>query len=241
MRKIIDGYVDLSRLCLKELFDLSDVEVITDFYCNNNDLTSLKGSPHTVGGDFDCNSNDLTSLKGSPHTVGGDFDCCCNKLTSIEGLPKTINHNLVLDISLKKSFNEEYIRRRCKIGGQVYFVDFQQLEPDEDPGEGYGEGETPKELNHVNLSNLKLTKLPNLYDEEVTGNFDCSNNFLTNLIGSPKTIQHSFLCDENNLTSLEGIPSFIGGGFFIDKELKDKFPEEYIRSLCTINGRVRYL
>ena len=33
----------------------------------------------------------------------------------------------------------------------------------------------------------------------------------------------------------------IGGGFFIDKKLKDKFPEEYIRSLCTIIGYVRYI
>ena len=71
--------------------------------------------------------------------------------------------------------------------------------------------------------------------------FDCSNNKLTNLIGAPKTIHLSLVCDGNDLTSLEGISTFIGGGFFIDKKLKDKFPEKYIRSLCTIKGKVRYI
>ena len=71
--------------------------------------------------------------------------------------------------------------------------------------------------------------------------FDCSNNKLTNLIGAPKTIHLSLVCDGNDLTSLEGISTFIGGGFFIDKKLKDKFSEKYIRNLCTIKGKVRYV
>ena len=54
MRKIIEYYVDLSNLHLTELFDLSGVEVKGDFYCKINDLTNLKGSPHTVIGNFDC-------------------------------------------------------------------------------------------------------------------------------------------------------------------------------------------
>ena len=143
MRKIIEGNVDLSYLYLIGLFDLSDVEVMGYFNCNNNNLTSLAGAPHTVGGSFNCFNNDLTNLKGAPQTVGGDFDCC--------------------------------------------------------------------------------------------------NNNLTNLEGSPHTVGGYFGCMNTNLTSLEGIPKTVGIHFYIDKALKDKFPEEYIRSLCKIKGRVVYI
>ena len=242
MKKVFDGNIGLSNLHLNELFNLSDVEVSGIFDCSNNSLTSLKGSPHTVGGDFDCSNNKLTNLIGAPSTVNGIFVCYNNKLTSIEGLSKTINSHLILDAYIKDKFSEEYIRSRCKIRGTIHFVtaEFEDAGNINDPGVGYGYGETPEELNHIDLSNLELTKLPNLYDVEVTGNFNCSSNYLTNLVGAPKTIHHSFLCDDNDLNSLEGISTFIGGGFFIDKKLEDKFPEEYIRGLCTINGTVRY-
>ena len=74
MRKVIEGHVILRSLHLNELFDLSDVEVTGGFSCSLNDLTSLVGSPHTVGGSFDCYNNDLISLAGAPHTVGSYFD-----------------------------------------------------------------------------------------------------------------------------------------------------------------------
>jgi hypothetical protein len=61
-----------------------------DFYCNDNQLTSLEGSPHEVGGSFYCNDNQLTSLEGSPHEVGGSFYCHDNQLTSLEGAPKEV-------------------------------------------------------------------------------------------------------------------------------------------------------
>jgi hypothetical protein len=34
------------------------------FYCYNNKLTSLVGSPASISGDFDCSHNQPTSLKG---------------------------------------------------------------------------------------------------------------------------------------------------------------------------------
>ena len=142
MRKIINGDVNLSKLHLTELFDLSDVEVTGDFYCVSNNLTSLEGAPHTVGGSFFCNSNNLTSLKGAPHTVGESFSCYNTNLTSLKGAPQTVG-----------------------------------------------------------------------------GDFDCG---------------------KNNLTNLEGSPHTVGGFFYISYSLKDKFPEEYIRSLSKIRGNVFY-
>ena len=129
----------------------------------------------------------------------------------------------------------------------------------------------------VSLQKLLLVTLFDLSDVEVTGDFDCSNNYLTNLEGSPHTVGGKFNCNKNNLTSLKGgprivngdfdcynnnltslagIPKIVGnnaivgmtfdgnaydGNFNISKKLKDKFPEEYIRSLCTISGIVNYV
>lgn len=107
-----------------------------------------------------------------------------------------------------------------------------------------------------NLTNLKGAP------QTIGGSFDCQGNNLTNLEGGPHTVGESFYCAHNNLTSLEGAPhtvgySFncsynnltslggapktVGGNFYIDKALRDKFPEEYIRSLCKIKGKVVYI
>ena len=102
MRKVIVDSIRLDGLCLTELFDLSDVEVTGDFSCSKNDLTSLEGSPHTVGGDYDCDKNPLKSLKGIPKYIGGKF---------------------FIDIRLKDNFTENYIRDLSNIQGNVRYVD----------------------------------------------------------------------------------------------------------------------
>ncbi len=63
----------------------------------------------------------------------------------------------------------------------------------------------------VDLTNKKLTKLP-LKFGRVTGDFDCSRNYLTSLEGSPSYVYY-FGCHQNNLTSLEGGPEIIGSSF----------------------------
>ena len=113
----------------------------------------------------------------------------------------------------------------------------------------------------VDLTELYLTELLDLSAVEVTGSFYCQHNNLTSLEGAPHTVGGHFDCQGNNLTSLEGaphtvggyfsceenplkslkgIPKYIGANFYIDKTLKDKFPEEYIRSLCEIKGGLVY-
>jgi len=59
------------------------------FDCSNNALlTSLQGSPKTVGKWFNCSIvPELKSLEGAPETVGIDFDCSYNaSLESLKGL-----------------------------------------------------------------------------------------------------------------------------------------------------------
>lgn len=64
------------------------------FDCSWQNLSSLKGAPHTVDGDFDCGVNRLTSLRYAPVSVGGSFNCSLNKLATLKYLPKTIGGSL---------------------------------------------------------------------------------------------------------------------------------------------------
>ena len=67
------------------------VDVFGEFYCFGRGLKSLRGiSFGHVSGNFICASNQLTSLEGSPQTVGGGFYCQGNDLTSLEGAPQKI-------------------------------------------------------------------------------------------------------------------------------------------------------
>ena len=86
----------------------------------------------------------------------------------------------------------------------------------------------------LDLSNSNLTKLPDLSNVILEGNFDCSCNWLPSLKGTPKIIKGSFNCSfnelntldygpnnsiwdyncsHNKLTSLKGVPSIIRHDF----------------------------
>ena len=87
---VITGNVVLTSKCLTELPDLSNVTVKGDFWCEYNNLTTLKGAPQKIGGGFYCGNNQLTTLEGAPREVGGNFWCQRNKLISLEGAPQKI-------------------------------------------------------------------------------------------------------------------------------------------------------
>ena len=97
------GLVDVTRnfFCHgQRLVNFKEVrfgEVGGGFYCEDNNLTSLEGAPHTVEGDFSCRHNNLTSLEGAPHTVRRSFYCEDNNLTSLEGAPHTIGGGIYCD------------------------------------------------------------------------------------------------------------------------------------------------
>ena len=97
-RKVnVTGDVNLEKLGLKEI-PITFGTVGGDFYCYDNELTSLSGCPHKVGRDFWCCDNKLTSLKGCPTEVGRDFDCRLNE----------------------DKFTEADVKRLCKVGESIY-------------------------------------------------------------------------------------------------------------------------
>jgi hypothetical protein len=78
----VEDNVDLSYLSITKL-PLKFGRVKGDFYCNDNQLTSLEGAPRHVNGNFSCVENQLTSLEGCPEYVGGYFSCSGNPIFEI--------------------------------------------------------------------------------------------------------------------------------------------------------------
>ncbi|MCK9475622.1 MAG: hypothetical protein M0R46_06880 [Candidatus Muirbacterium halophilum] len=64
----------------------------------------------------------------------------------------------------------------------------------------------------VDLSRKKLKELP-LKFRKVSGDFYCSYNQLSSLVGCPQSIGGDFYCGINKLTSLVGSPQRVGGDF----------------------------
>ena len=65
----------------------------------------------------------------------------------------------------------------------------------------------------VNLSFMGLSELP-LKFNNVLGSFDCANNKLTTLKGSPKRVGGWFDCSNNRLTTLKHCPNYIHNFFY---------------------------
>jgi len=87
---------DLNLTVLPEM--LKDITVDGDFYCGNNNLTSLENCPKTVSGVFGCSSNFLKSLEGAPKFVGENFMCRFNSV----------------------KFTEDQVRAVCDVKGKIF-------------------------------------------------------------------------------------------------------------------------
>jgi hypothetical protein len=170
-----------------------------DFYCSNNDLTSLEGAPEEVGGNFNCEYNKLTSLEGAPGEVGGDFDCKFNNLRTLEGSPEKVGSNFSC------IFNKLTTLEGApgEVGGD-FDCSHNNLASLEDAPKKVG-----GEFNCLGNSLTSLKGAP----EKVGGKFNCSGNQLTSLEGAPEKVGDNFICRSNKLTSLEGAPEKVGGSF----------------------------
>jgi hypothetical protein len=90
------------------------------FYCQFNNLTSLEHCPSEVGGDFSCSVNDLTSLEHCPSVVRGTFGCTANNLTSLEHCPSVVDGHFYCEKNEFTSLKDIH-RQIKKIGGRFWF------------------------------------------------------------------------------------------------------------------------
>jgi hypothetical protein len=197
--RVANGNFNLSKLFIVRLPDNIPSDVRGNFYCNNNNLTSLEGAPSDVRGNFYCNNNNLTSLEGAPSDVRGGFSCSHNNLTSLEGAPSNVgasfncsNNNLT---SLEGA--------PSNVRGNFYCNNNNLTSLEGAPSNVGGD---------FGCNNNNLTSLEGA-PSNVGGNFYCNNNNLTSLEGAPSDVRRNFICYNNNLTSLEGAPSNVGEGF----------------------------
>ena len=89
---------------------------VGNFYCHSNHLKSLEYAPKHVSKSFVCAMNRLESLKGALAMVGEDFDCSNNKLTSLEYCPTSVVGNY--DCSSNQLASLEYCPE--SVGGDFY-------------------------------------------------------------------------------------------------------------------------
>jgi hypothetical protein len=113
------GDLNLNSMNLTVLPDiLKDISVDGDFYCGNNNLTSLENAPKSVDGSFYCDNNLLTSLKFAPSSVGGSFICSFNNLTSLEGAPKSVDGSFYCDNN-PIQFTRKGVKSVCDVMGSI--------------------------------------------------------------------------------------------------------------------------
>jgi hypothetical protein len=68
----------------------------------------------------------------------------------------------------------------------------------------------------LHIAHMGLSELPDFSRVKVLGGFNCENNYLRSLRGSPAMVGGTFNCCRNRLTSLEGAPVHKGQLFFSD-------------------------
>lgn len=117
-----------NRITSLEGYGLENIPFF-NFYCENNNLNSLKGGPTHVTGNYDCSNNPITSFVGGPIFVSGDFYAgVVTNLMSLEGFPKRIGNSVYMDIEdLYKIFPgksrydiKNEIRKVCKVEGRLF-------------------------------------------------------------------------------------------------------------------------
>ncbi len=156
------------------------------FDCSSNSLTSLIGSPVSVGGSFICSVNSLNDLVGSPKEVGQDFICSENMLESLNGAPEKVGR--VFDCS------DNNLTSLVGAPQNVYFT----LHASKNKLTTL-EGAPRELLSSLNCSDNKLTSLVGA--PEVVKDLYCSKNLIVSLEGAPKIVPNGLFCRNNPVSS----------------------------------------
>jgi hypothetical protein len=198
----VDGKVDLSQMNISKL-PLKFGRVTGSFFCSENKLTSLEGSPIFVGGNFDCSKNKLTTLEGCPTEVGDNFWCHKNELKSLKGCPDKVgisfycSRNQLSSLEggpskVGEDFDCSHNLLTSLIGSPSKVVDF--------------------DCDYNLLSTLEG-------GPKKVKNYFCNNNKLISLKGAPKFVTYGFYCRNNQMID-QDIEEFLSLEEY--KHLKDK-------------------
>jgi len=114
----IDGSVVLFDRGFLKFPDYIQFNKVTgSFFCNKNNLISLRGCPKHIVGSFNCGSNNLKNLIGGPAYVGDSYYCDTCHITSFEGIAEWIGIDFTCRYNDLKSFDS----LKTTIGGDMFF------------------------------------------------------------------------------------------------------------------------
>ena len=107
--KLFESFEDIDSICKK--YDIENYTINTDGTIDGDGDVNLSGQGFIklplkfgrVGGNFYCHNNQLTSLEGCPQIVGGDFYCNDNQLTTLEGAPREVGRHFYCDNKILRS------------------------------------------------------------------------------------------------------------------------------------------
>ena len=127
-----DGSIDVNGTVNLNNKDLTKIpfkfrHVSGDFWCNSNQLSSLKGTPNDVGGVFDCSDNRLTSLESAPNNVGKSFWCDFNNLTSLNDAPTVVGDDFICYNNPKLPYSELF-KIVDRVKGNILYSSYQTPE-----------------------------------------------------------------------------------------------------------------
>lgn len=153
------GRVDI-KFSLNEVKELPVQfgKVYGHYFCSEQDLTSLKGSPYEIFGTFDCSNNLLDDLRFSPVIIHSTFDCSYNKLKSFQTFPENIGLDLYINNNLFTP--ESLLEFNTIVKGEIY----NDLFPD-----------TTSFINHINTIKNILKEKDILSNEQV---YSCTLNHI---------------------------------------------------------------
>jgi hypothetical protein len=181
----VDGGVHLSSINLRSI--PLKFGKVGDFYCSDNLLISLEGSPRETTDGFCCDDNKLTSLEGGPNKIGKDFNCSFNKLTSLKGGPEFVSRHFFCTQNRLESLEGS----PKSLSGDFY-CSFNQLTSLEGG---------PTNVNDFYCNDNQLTSLVGC-PEKIGDYFNCDSNKITDFRGVSEFFEEGFSCDYNPISSI---------------------------------------
>jgi hypothetical protein len=126
----VNGSVDLGFEKLSEIL-VQFGKIEGSFWCDNNLLTNLIGSPKYTKEGFNCSNNQLINLEGCPEIIMGQFVCEKNKIKNLEFFPNKINGEIYMNenkklnwIQKENNFNILFEQHRiCNIAKNKWKLD----------------------------------------------------------------------------------------------------------------------
>jgi len=224
----VEKHLDCSNNVLESL--KGSPRIVGDWFdCNGNKLVDLVGGPQQVHG-YSCIQNRLTDLTGIAIIITSRIWCSNNPLESLNGLDPLNVDKIRLNTQEIRNLVKEY----NKIGDPTYvqpsfgitdefrwskkamLTDEVEIKAwlDRMWIENYTIHDGVVDVNgSVDLYGKGLDSIPIQFGH-VRGDFDCSENELKSLEGSPHTVDRNFNCYDNELTNLVGITQDIGGRLY---------------------------